>query len=95
MNKKPKPIDWRAMNISAWLVVILAYVYPFRAVENGWIEVGFPFSFLTIYNHWQTNLLASLSLNPLGLFLNIVIVYLLISVPRSLRGRSKETDDPS
>ncbi|RJX39889.1 hypothetical protein D3P09_10895 [Paenibacillus pinisoli] len=91
MLKYFEPINTRVFNASAWLVIILAYVYPFRTVKDGWIEVGFPIRFLTIYSNWRTNLLASLSLNLLSLFLNMVIVYLLISAARSWYKRSKKS----
>lgn len=91
MMKYFEPINRKAFNASAWMVIILAYACPFRTLENGGIEVGFPFSFLTIYHHWRTNLLASLSLNPLSLFLNMVMVYLLISVSRRWYERWKKS----
>lgn len=91
MMKYFEPINRRVFNASAWIVIILAYVYPFRTVKNGWIEVGFPIPFLTIYSNWRTNLLASLSLNPLSLFLNMVMVYLLISVSRRWYERWKKS----
>jgi hypothetical protein len=79
-----RQINWKVMNLSAWIVVIITYVFPFHYIDNATAKVGFPFSFLSVYKNWNTNLLISFNIDLGSLILNIVIVYLIITVIRKL-----------
>lgn len=85
-------INWKAINLSAWIVIIVAYVYPFRFIDNG-ARVGFPISFLTVYDkkEWNSNLLVSFDIDLGSLILDIAIVYLVIISLRGLYKRNKKS----
>ncbi|MEC0238208.1 hypothetical protein P4H71_28240 [Paenibacillus kribbensis] len=84
-------INWKVMNLSAWIVIIVAYVYPFRFVDNV-TKVGFPISFLTVYGkEWRTNLLMSFDIDLGRLIINIAIVYLVITVLVRIYKRYKKS----
>lgn len=76
-----KKINWKFVNLAFWIEVILCYILPFKTKDNFQYQVGFPIPFISVYNtEFGINPLMSMSLNPLGLLVNGVIVYLLISV---------------
>lgn len=75
MNK----INWKIVNIALWSEIILAYILPFKIVDNFKYNVGFPISFLTIYNNSiAINPMMSMSFNPINFLINIVILYYFI-----------------
>lgn len=74
-----KKINWKIVNIALWSEIIFAYVLPFKIVDNFKYSVGFPISFLTIYNDSiAINPMMSMLLNPINFLINIVILYFLI-----------------
>ncbi len=76
-----KKINWKILNSAFWIEVILSYVLPFRVVDNFQYNVGFPIPFILVYDtKINVNPLMSMYLNPLGLFLNGIIIYLIILV---------------
>lgn len=74
-------MNLKILNIAFWIEIILAYVLPFKAFDNFRYEVGFPISFITVYDKKiGINPLMSMSLNPLVLVVNIFIIYVAITV---------------
>lgn len=75
-----KTINWKILNLSFWIEVVLSYVLPFQTTDNFQYKIGFPIPFLSIYDAAiGVNPLMSMSLNPLGLLLNGIIIYWVIS----------------
>lgn len=75
-----KKINWKILNLAFWIEIILAYVLPFKVVDNFQYKIGYPIPFISVYNmKIGVNPLMSMNLNPLGLLLNGVIIYLIIS----------------
>ena len=76
-----KKINWKIVNFAFWLEIVLSYVLPFKIVDNFQYKAGFPIPFITVYNtELGVNPLMSMHLNPLGLLLNGLIIYLIISM---------------
>lgn len=75
-----RKINWHILNIAFWVELILSYILPFQAVGNNQYGVGCPISFLTVYDKKiGVTPLMSMHLNPVGLILNVVILYLILS----------------
>lgn len=69
------------MNLALWIEIILSYVLPFKVVDNFQYKVGTPISYITVYNNGiNISPLMSIHLNPLGLLMNVIIIYLFILV---------------
>lgn len=70
----------KLFNWSAWLALVLTYVVPYQ-IDDLAMKCGFPIRFWKIYISTAPNssLLNSSSLNLLGLVINILIIYLVIS----------------
>lgn len=76
-----KKINWKIFNTALWGEIVLAYILPFRNVDNFKYQVGFPITFISVYDSSiGINPLMSMHFNPLALFINVVILYLIISV---------------
>lgn len=74
--KPASRINWKLINLSAWLVVILSYVLPFERDDFIGIHAGFPLSFMTIYEiEGQRNLLSAYRLDLLVFLLDVVLIY--------------------
>lgn len=75
----------KIFNISLWITLILAYVLPAQKRELHLMRYGYPFAFLTVPNSLQGNtLLSSLGVNLLYLILNIVVIYMIISIGKKV-----------
>ncbi len=87
-----KQLDWKAMNLSAWFVLIITYVYPIRFVEDKPDVIGFPFPFLTVYDKGLgSSLFGSFHIDLGSLILNIAIVYLVVTLLYRLYTRYKKS----
>lgn len=76
-----KKIHWKTLNLAFWIEIILSYLLPFQVVDNFQYRVGFPISFITVYDaELGVNPLMSMHFNPFGLLMNGLIIYLIISV---------------
>lgn len=85
MNLNKKIFNW-----AAWITLIATYILPYQSTDGFATKFGYPFSFLTIYGtHINVSLLKSLSLNPLILIIDVVIVYLLIKLAYKLLEKTK------
>ena len=74
-----KKINWNIFNTALWVELILSYILPFKATDGFRYEAGFPIPFITVYNtEISTSPLMSTHLNPLGLILNSIIIYMII-----------------
>lgn len=73
-------INLRVLNLAAWLTVLLTFITPFELNSGGFKTWGLPFKYFTTYEFPQESntLLFSTSISISGLFLNIVIIYLVI-----------------
>lgn len=76
-----KKINWKILNLSFWIEMLLAYFLPFEVKDNFSYQVGFPMPFLSIYDtKLGISPVASMHLNPIGLLVDGVIIYLIITV---------------
>lgn len=74
-----KKIKWKIFNVAFWIEVLLSYVLHFKVLDNFEYKIGFPIPFISIYNtKIGINPFISMSLNPLGFFLNGFIIYFII-----------------
>lgn len=90
MKRLFKKINWRDVNISAWIVILVAYVYPIQHVENMGGRAGFPYPFITIYEkRLGVNLFSSFHISIGELLFNIAIIYVCINIVRRLFNRIK------
>ena len=71
-----------------------AYILPSHNYGEFETIFGYPLGYLTIYNNNNLNrtLLSSFNLNIGILFLDIVIIYFIISVVKKLRGKKKNNN---
>ena len=76
-----KKINWKIVNIAFWIEIVLSYILPFKVVDDFQYKVGFPIPFISVYDtKIGVNPLMSMHLNPLGLVLNAIIIYMVVSV---------------
>lgn len=74
-------INWKRLNLAFWIEIILLYILPFKVVNHFQYNIGWPIQFISVYDSKPLlNPLMSIGLNPIGLLLNGVIIYLGISV---------------
>lgn len=76
-----RKINWSLLNLAFWIELVLSYLLPFHVVDNFKYQVGFPVSFLTVYEKaLGVNPFASMQLNPLALLFNGIAIYLVLSL---------------
>lgn len=79
MKKIIQRINWFQMNLSAWIVIIITYITPYQYLGDNSFTVGFPLKFLTVtIREWNNSFSVSSAINVAGLFLDIIIVYLIV-----------------
>lgn len=79
MKNMLKKLDLKILNLAMWITLILAYMFPFKYVDGFETQMGFPFSFISIYDV----ALGSSPFNSMGvsighLMLNITLIYLVL-----------------
>lgn len=75
-----KKINWKFFNIALWSELILAYLLPFKKINEFHSQIGFPFPFISVYDTaLGVNPFSSMYLNPAIFLLDGMIVYLIIS----------------
>lgn len=75
-----KKINWKILNTALWIEVVATYLLPFKGVDNFQYKAGFPIPFISVYDTAiGVNPLMSMHLNPIALFANAIILYLIIS----------------
>lgn len=75
-----RKINWKILNFAFWIELVLCYVLPFKVIDNFQYNVGFPIPFMSVYDtKIGINPFMSISLSPLGLLANGIIMYLIIS----------------
>lgn len=71
--------DWRPFNIAVWVEIILAYIMPFRKINEIEAQVGYPIPFISVYDSsLGVNPMMSMNLNPLKFLINVIIIYYII-----------------
>lgn len=61
-----KKINWKIFNADLWIEVLLSCILPFKVVDNFEYKLGYPISFISIYDtEIGTNSLKSMSINPI------------------------------
>lgn len=86
-----KKINWKILNFAFWIEVVLSYVLPFQVIDNAQYRVGFPVPFISVSGSTVgVNPLMSMSLNPLGLLFNGVLIYLVLAFAMGAYQRIKQ-----
>lgn len=91
-----KFFNLKILNLALWIEVILAYVLPFKVIDNYQYKVGIPFSFITAYEKpLEVNPLMSMYLNPAIFLVNSLIIYavlilIMLAYSRFKKKKSKE-----
>ena len=81
MGEIMKHMNWKILNSALWTELGLVYFLPFDVKNNFEYQAGFPMSFLSVYDtKIGINPFMSMHLNPIGLLIDIIIIYLLISI---------------
>lgn len=82
MTKLNKKINWKILNISIYITLIIGYIFPFECSINNSVLIGWPLHFFTIYNNIYNgiNLLTSCYLSIGHLLINILFYYFLLVV---------------
>lgn len=79
MKKILNKIDWKIFNISLWIELLLAYILPYKNVDDFEYQVGFPLNFLSVYNSkLGTSPLNSMYVNPFIFLINCFIIYFVL-----------------
>ena len=79
MESAMKKINWNILNIALWCEVLLAYLLPFNIVNDFEYQVGFPLSFLSVYDtKIGVNPFSSMHVNPIPFILNVFVIYFVI-----------------
>lgn len=79
MKKILNKIDWKIFNISLWIELLLAYILPYKNVDDFEFQVGFPLNFLSVYNSkLGTSPLNSMYVNPFIFLINCFIIYFVL-----------------
>ncbi|NBH70802.1 hypothetical protein D3Z51_01920 [Clostridiaceae bacterium] len=74
-----KKFSWKILNWALWTEILLSYFLPFWVTDNFRYQVGFPMPFLSAYDTGVCKSpFLSMHLNPLGLLLDIAVIYLAI-----------------
>lgn len=74
-----KKFNWKVFNIALWTEVLLAYILPFRVVNNFEYKAGFPISFISVYDTAIShNPMMSMHLNLGALLIDVAIIYFVI-----------------
>lgn len=85
-----KKINWNILNAALWIEIVLSYVLPFAVEHDFRYNVGFPITFLSVYDKTPgINPLTSMSFNPLAFLLNGIIIYLIITALMKLSRKWK------
>ena len=85
-----KKINWKVFNIALWIELFLAYILPFRVINNFEFKVGFPISFISVYDtKISHNPMMSMYLNPVALLIDVVIIYFVILGVKNIYNKFK------
>lgn len=86
--------DRKLFNWSAWIALVLTYIVPYQ-IDGLAVKCGFPIQFWQIHisNTPNSSLLNSSSLNLLELGINVLIIYLIISIIYKLYIKQKSKKD--
>lgn len=81
-------INTKFLNWSAWITLIIAYVFPYQSADGIATYFGYPFSIFTFY---KTSL--NRSLNLPAFILNVLIIYFAINIANMLLIKHKSNKD--
>lgn len=80
-----KKVDWELFKVCLGIEILLAYIFPFNIINDFRVGIGFPISFITIYNaKLSVNPMMSMTLNPLAFILNGFIIYFMMLLMKKL-----------
>lgn len=72
-----RKINWKILNFSFYFEIVISYFLPFKITDEYKYQVGFPFSFLTVYDKSiiRVSPFLSMDLNGLGFAADLIIIY--------------------
>ncbi len=85
-------LNLKKLNLSAWIVLLISYVAPYRVEETGRKLFGYPFAFIK-FNAWNDSRvpLMSSSFDLFMFVIDILVIYLLVSGLKKIF-RNESTD---
>lgn len=76
LKQKKSRISMKVLNQSAWLLLLMTYVLPYRVTDGFETRYGYPFAFLSTYgNEVGLTPIMSTSVNGMILLVDIVLIY--------------------
>ncbi len=79
MKKIGEIMNLKILNSAFWIEIIISYLLPFKITENSQYQVGVPIPFISVNaSGFGISPFMSMHLNPIGLLINGIIIYLLI-----------------
>ena len=72
-------VNWKILNAALWFEIVLAYFLPFEVTNDFQYQIGFPMSFLAVYDtKIGKSPFDSMHVNPIGFLIDVRIIYLVI-----------------
>ena len=72
-------VNWKILNAALWFEIVLAYFLPFEVTNDFQYQIGFPMSFLAVYDtKIGKSPFDSMHVNPIGFLIDVLIIYLVI-----------------
>lgn len=73
-------LNLKTLNLSAWLLLLISFIAPFRISENGSKLFGYPFAFMKLFEWNKSRFpIMSLSFDLIWFVVDILLIYFLIS----------------
>lgn len=83
-----KKLNLKILNWSAWILLFLTYILPYRYTDGFETSFGYPIPFVSIYDiPIDSTPFMSMSVNALAIIFDVLIVYLVISMVMKLWNR--------
>lgn len=74
-----KRINWNILHAALWIEIALSYLLPFKVTDDSQYQVGFPMPFISVCDRgFGKNPFMSMHVNPVGLMLDLVVIYFII-----------------
>lgn len=72
-------MNWKIWNAALWIEIALSYFLPFKVSDSFQYQVGFPVSFITVWNtDFGKSPFTSMHMNPFAFLFNVCIFYVLV-----------------
>lgn len=94
MNNVFSRVNFKVLNLAAWITLVSAYVFPLSAGDGAIRYSGFPFAFLKVYDSiGGKNLLGSFHISAGALIMDVFAIYALILCALKISDKIKGIKD--